>query len=167
MKGADYTTAWGLCSQPHSPPQTKGQAALLAPQSAKTRSERRAGMTQSRRNFLAAASSLLASAWTARSLAAQGQVQMPQMPPMPTPTDPFPQQPIGGPMPEHTLSPVERLKMNQAQIKKNMARLKAAVDDLQKEFDSNSPTKVLSMAAVHKTEEIEHLARDIRGLLRG
>jgi hypothetical protein len=124
-------------------------------------------MSQSRRNFLAAAGSLLASAWAVQPLAAQIQMPMPQRPPMPTPTDPFPEQPIGGPMPEHPLSAAERLKMNQAQIKKNMTRLKDAVNDLQKEFDANSTTSVLSMAAVHKTEEIEHLARDIRGLLRG
>lgn len=59
------------------------------------------------------------------------------------------------------------MKTNQEEIKKNMARLKEAVGELQKDFDANSTTSVLSMNAVHKTEEIEKLARQIRSLMRG
>jgi hypothetical protein len=123
-------------------------------------------MSPSRRSFLGAAASLVAvSAWGAASLAAQSQGQMP----MPTPLDrfPIPQDALGGPMPSPSLSPAERMKMNQAEIKKNMARLKELVGDLQKDFDANNTTSVLSMNAVHKTEEIEKLARQIRGLVRG
>jgi len=122
-------------------------------------------MTQSRREFLGAAVSLTALSWGAMSLGAQSQVPLPQAP---MPIDPFPRQPsIGGPMPERRVSAAERMKMNQAQIKKNMTRLKEAVGELEKEFESNSTTTVLSLAAIRKTEEIEKLARDIRGLIRG
>jgi hypothetical protein len=121
-------------------------------------------MTQSRRNFLGLVASLLASTWGAASLVAQGQERLPP-PPMPGP--PFPEGSFGDPLPERRLSPAERMKMNQAQIRKDMVRLKAAVDELQKEFDSNNTTTVLSMAAVRKTDEIEKLAREIRGLVRG
>lgn len=123
-------------------------------------------MSQSRRSFLGAAASLVAvSAWGAALLAAQSQGQAP----MPTPMDrfPIPQDALGDPMPSPSLSPAERMKMNQAEIKKSMARLKELVGDLQKDFDANSTTSVLSMNAVHKTEEIEKLARQIRGLVRG
>jgi cell division protein ZapA (FtsZ GTPase activity inhibitor) len=59
------------------------------------------------------------------------------------------------------------MKMNQAEIEKDMVRLKAAVAELEKEFNSNDTTNVLSMAAVHKAEEIEKLARHIRDLVHG
>jgi hypothetical protein len=106
---------------------------------------------------------VVAAAWGARALA-QSQGQLPRMP---MPSDQFPPQSIGGPMPQRTLSTAERMKMNQEQIKKNMVRLKEAVDGLEKEFATNNTTTVLSMAAVRKTEEIEKLAREIRGLMRG
>ena len=119
-------------------------------------------MTQSRRNFLGAAASLVAvSAWGAASLAAQDQDQTQTRPPL---TIPYPQ-PMDAPA--RTLSPAERMKINQAQIKKSMARLTQVVGELQKEFDANNTTTVLSMTAVRKTEEIERLARQIRTLVRG
>ena len=119
-------------------------------------------MNPSRRSFLGAAASVVAAAWGARSWAAQSQAPFPR-----APIDPFPQQPIGGPMPQAKLSDAERLKMNQAKIKKNMGRLKEAISELEKEFAANNTTTVLSMGAVRKTEEIEKLAREIRVLVRG
>lgn len=126
-------------------------------------------MSPSRRNFLgAAAASLVAvSAWSAGSLAARPQGQVPTPMPMSGERLPIPQDAMGPPRPEPSLSPAERLKMNQANIKKNMTRLTEAVGELQKDLDANSTTSVLSMNAVHKTEEIEKLARQIRGLLHG
>jgi hypothetical protein len=122
-------------------------------------------MFQSRRSFFGAAASLVAaSAWGIASLGAQSQdpTAFPNMPRLPIPDDAI------GPAPlEPRLSPAERMKRNQAEIKKNMARLKEAVGDLQKDFDANSTTTVLSMSAVRKTEEIEKLARQIRSLMRG
>src|SRR5262245_28432076 len=116
-------------------------------------------MIPSRRKFIRAAASL-AAAIGGGALFAQNPIPMPAGGPIPN--SPFPGSPIGGPMPERTQSPAERLKMNQDQIRKNMARLKEAVAELQKEFDANSATTVLSMSAVRKTEEIEKLAKDIR-----
>ena len=122
-------------------------------------------MTQSRRSFLGAAATFAAvSAWGAASLAAQaqGQTGTPELP-----LDPLSPSRMAGPMPGVRLSPADRMKMNQAQIKKNMARLTEVVGELKKDLDANSTTTVLSMATVHKTEEIEKLARDIRALIRG
>jgi hypothetical protein len=129
-------------------------------------------MTQSRRNFLgAAASAVMASAWGAGLLAAQSQMPVPRLPmPMPGAGSPFPNNgPFGDipPAPPPRRNPTQQLKINQAEIEKDMARLKAAVGDLEKEFDSKDTTAVLSLAAVRKTEEIEKLARHIRDLVRG
>jgi hypothetical protein len=123
-------------------------------------------MNQSRRNFIgAAASAAVTLACGAAALAAQTQAPFP---PAPMPGNPLPNWPLGGDsLPEPRLSTADRLKKNQAQIKKDVARLKAAVEDLQKNFDSNNTTTVLSLAAVRKTDEIERLAREIRGLVRG
>lgn len=122
-------------------------------------------MRQSRRGFLGTVASL--TAWTlgAGSLAAQ---YRPPFPGMPGPLGPFPSRPFGDdPLPQRKLSAAERMKMNQAKIAKDMTRLKEAVGELQKEFDAKDTTAVLSIAAIRKTEEIEKLAREIRGLIRG
>ena len=122
-------------------------------------------MFQSRRSFLGAAASLAAaSVWGVASLGAQSQdpIALPNMPRMPIPQDA-----IGPAPPEPKINPAERMKRNQAEIEKSMTRLKEAVGELQKDFDANSATSVLSMSAVHKTEEIEKLARQIRSLMRG
>ena len=123
-------------------------------------------MSQSRRSFLGAAATFAAvSAWGATSLAAQSQIPLP-MPRLPS-VDPFPRRPtgIGGPMSQREKD--DRLKRNQTEIKKNMARLTELVCDLQEEFDASSTTTVLSLGAVRKAEEIEKLARQIRDLIRG
>ena len=125
-------------------------------------------MSQSRRNFLAAAASaVMASAWGAGLLAAQSQMPVPRLP-LPGGGRPFPDGPFGdAPMPPPRRSTTQQMKINQAEIEKDMLRLKAAVGELEKEFDSNDTTAVLSMAAVRKAEEIEKLARHIRDLVRG
>jgi hypothetical protein len=122
-------------------------------------------MFQSRRSFLGAAASLAtASVWGVASLVAQSQdpIALPNMSRLPIPQDA-----IGTAPPEPRINPAERMKRNQAEIEKSMKRLKEAVGELQKDFDANSTTSVLSMSAVHKTEEIEKLARQIRSLMRG
>jgi hypothetical protein len=122
-------------------------------------------MTHSRRYFLGATASLVAAAWGVASLRGQSRPRPPFAPP---PIDPFPNGPFDeSPPPDRRLSATERMKINQAKIAKDMERLKGAVSELQHEFDTNNTTAVLSLAAVRKTEEIEKLARDIRGLIRG
>ena len=123
-------------------------------------------MSQSRRSFLGAAATFAAvSAWGTALLAAQIPGQRP--PTAPRPIDQFPRSPIGSSMPERRLSAAERMKMNQAEIKKKMTRLAEAVAELQNDFEANSTTTVLSMGAIRKSEEIEKLARDIKSLVRG
>jgi hypothetical protein len=115
---------------------------------------------QSRRSFLGSAAILVAaSAWSTTTLAAQTPRQGGPIP--------WPLEPWGGPVPDRQGNPDDQLKRNQAKIKKNMERLKEVVAELQKQLEADNPTKVLSMTAVRETEEIEKLARDIRGLMRG
>ena len=122
-------------------------------------------MSQSRRNFLGAAATVVASAWGALSLAARAQGQT-GMPPLSIP----PSQdriPIGGPMPTRRLTPADRMKLNQAQIRKSSARLAEVVGELQKNLEANDTTHVLSLDVIRQAEEIEKLARQIRTLVRG
>ena len=129
-------------------------------------------MIRSRRGFLTAAAAL-ATAWGAKLLAAQRQIPGPapipnSMPRVPTVGNPFPDDPLGNmPPPEHRIGPNQQLKMNQAEIRKDMEKLKAAVSDLEKEFDTNDTTTVLSIGALRKTDEIEKLAHHIHSLVRG
>ena len=122
-------------------------------------------MFQSRRSFLGAAATFAAvSAWGAAFLAAQIPGQGPTAP---RPIDQFPRSPIGGSMPERRLTATERMKINQAEIRKKMTRLAEVVAELQSDFEANSTSTVLSMTAIRKSEEIEKLARDIKALVRG
>jgi hypothetical protein len=132
-------------------------------------------MISSRRNFLNIAATSFAAAWGGKLLAAQrpapipmpGQIPTP-MPRIPGPGRPFPGDPTDNiPVPEHKISPAQQLKMNHEEIQKDMEKLKAAVGDLEKEFNANDTTAVLSVGALHKTEEIEKLAKHIRSLVRG
>jgi hypothetical protein len=128
-------------------------------------------MTPSRRNFLAMTASVAAaSVWASGLLGAQRQAPGIPFPrqgnPFPTPRSPFPDGSLD-PAPPPRRNPAQQMKMNRDEIAKDMERLKAAVADLEKEFDVNDTTEVLSLGAVRKTEEIEKLARHIRGLVRG
>ena len=118
-------------------------------------------MSESRRTFLGAAAAFAAvSAWGAVSLAAQSQGQTGSAP------NPYPS-PFGGPIPERLVSPADRMKLNQVQIKKSSARLAEVVGELQKDLEANDTTNVLSLGVIRKAEEIEKLARQIRTLVRG
>jgi hypothetical protein len=70
-------------------------------------------------------------------------------------------------MPSRRITPAERMKMNQAEIRKHSARLAEAVGELQKDLEANDTTTVLSLSVIRKAEEIEKLARQIRTLVRG
>jgi hypothetical protein len=132
-------------------------------------------MISSRRNFLAVAGTALGTVWAAKLAAAQRQIPMPmpgpgagQPPRIPGVGSPFPNDPTADiPMPEHKISAAQQLKMNRSEIQKDMDKLKAAVSELEKEFSANDTTAVLSVSALHKTEEIEKLAKHIRSLVRG
>jgi len=118
-------------------------------------------MSHSRRGFLGAAVTLVAaSAFGAGKQI--GQQQNPQ-PPVPAYPDdslkriPFPRKP----------DPRLILKQNEQDIKKDVARLTDVVAELQKALDDSDTKQVLSLDVVHKTDEIEKLAKQIRSLVRG
>ncbi|HKW87985.1 MAG TPA: hypothetical protein VJN21_04440 [Candidatus Acidoferrales bacterium] len=68
------------------------------------------------------------------------------------------------------LTPAERkaiLTDDQKQIKKDVEELYGLAQDLKTQSEKMDSTAVLSIQFVQKTEEIEKLARKIRGLARG
>ena len=121
-------------------------------------------MFHSRRGFLGVAVGFVsASAFGA-------QVQMGQVPPPsgPQPQGPrFPDDTDTGFPPPRKPNPRAILKQNEQQIKKDVARLTEAVAELQKSLDDSDTKEVLSLDVVHKTDEIEKLAKQIRSLVRG
>ncbi len=58
------------------------------------------------------------------------------------------------------------LKQNEQDIKKDVAHLTEVVAELQKSLDDSDTKEVLSVDAVHKTDEIEKLAKKIRSLIK-
>jgi hypothetical protein len=102
------------------------------------------------------------------------QMQTPAPPPMalpghPSPVSPDPNSPRSNPFPTETpmkLNPREVLRANQEDIKKDVARLTQLVSELQKGLDESDTKDVLSIDVIHKTEEIEKLAKQIRSLIR-
>jgi hypothetical protein len=82
--------------------------------------------------------------------------------------EPTAENPVPGihipPLPKHGR---EELRANQAAIKKDVARLNELVGELQKGLDDSDTKQVLSLDVIHKTEEIEKLAKQIRELVRG
>jgi hypothetical protein len=65
------------------------------------------------------------------------------------------------------IDPHAILKQNQKQILKDMAQLESLVSDLRKQVNTIDSANVLSMDLIHKAEEIEKLARQIKTLARG
>ncbi len=133
-------------------------------------------MHNSRRLFLKVAVSMAATGAAAgtaagiaaQTAAAQSQIPNPAIPGRfpPSASEPVGRRPFGtepGPGP----SPREILKSNQEDIKKHVARLSELVSELQKGLDDNDTKDILSLDVIHKTEEIEKLAKQIRGLIHG
>ena len=79
---------------------------------------------------------------------------------------PFPGEPRGeaGP-PKPETRPL--LKLNQQEIKKDVERLVQLAEELKKEVDKTDSAEVLSLTLVRKAEEVEKLAKHIKGLARG
>lgn len=111
-------------------------------------------MNSSRRKFIGVTLGMTATF-------AAGAAQIPQ---------PRPRSPYGAPptIPELPGKSNSRgmLKANQEDIKKDIARLSELVSELQKGLDDNDTKDVLSLDVIHKTEEIEKLAKQIRNLVR-
>jgi hypothetical protein len=120
-------------------------------------------MQTGRRFFLSNFAMVLAGA---QSLLAVGQRQTP--PPRP------PRMPDGtatdGPFEDSTSfpqpDPKEQLKQSQKNLRRNADRLVQLAKELKDEADKTEQTDVLSLSLVHKAEEVEKLARQIKDLIR-
>lgn len=129
--------------------------------------QREAQVNTSRRTFLGVAAGIAAAAATHAA-----QMQTPTPPPMPPHPPTFgtdPNAPRTNPFPTESplkLNPREVLRANQEEIKKDVTRLTQLVSDLQKGLDESDTKDVLSLDVIHKTEEIEKLAKQIRSLIR-
>jgi hypothetical protein len=116
-------------------------------------------MSHSRRGFLGAAVTLVAaSAFGAEQQIGQESSQ---------PTNPhYPEDSVTR-IPPRKPDPRAILKQNEQDIKKDVARLTEVVAELQKSLDDSDTKEVLSLDVVHKTDEIERLAKQIRSLVKG
>lgn len=126
-------------------------------------------MHPSRRTFLGLAAGMAVA--TAVGAAQNTTPQPTPMPRSPTtwgPDPPFPRTPAPFPSdPPVKPDPKQVLKANQEDIKKDVDRLSELVSELRKGLDDSDTKDVLSLDVIHKTEEIEKLAKQIRGLVRG
>lgn len=114
-------------------------------------------MSHSRRDFLGAAVTLVASSALGAPREQQGGP--------PPQGNAYPQDTVTPRRPGHRPDPRAVLKANEDEIKKDVARLADIVAELQKSLDENDTKEVLSLDVVHKTEEIEKLAKQIRSLV--
>jgi hypothetical protein len=69
-------------------------------------------------------------------------------------------------MPVPRRDPKEQLKENQKNLRRDADRLLQLAQELKDEADKTEQTDVLSLSLVHKAEEVEKLARQIKGLAR-
>jgi hypothetical protein len=118
-------------------------------------------MDTARRSFLA---TVLAAPLLARGVLALGQF------PPPGPYAPPPRQPrqVPTPLPPEgpKINPRDVLKYNQEQIKKDVELLYELAGELRKEVSQTNSAEILSLGVVHKAEQIEKLAKQIKGLAR-
>lgn len=86
---------------------------------------------------------------------------------------PVPRRPVGpddkGPLDGNAgnIAPKTILEANQKDIKKNVEKLFQLASELKAEVDKTDEVKVLSVALLKKTEEIERLAHAIRSRALG
>jgi hypothetical protein len=69
-------------------------------------------------------------------------------------------------MPVPRRDPQEQLRENQKNLRRDADRLLQLAQELKDEADKTEQTNVLSISLVHKAEEVEKLARQIKGLAR-
>jgi hypothetical protein len=84
--------------------------------------------------------------------------------PLPRP----PQIPDAGPpdVPVPHRDPQEQLRENQKNLRRDADHLLQLAQELKEEADKTEQTNVLSVSLVHKAEEVEKLAKQIKGLAR-
>jgi hypothetical protein len=92
----------------------------------------------------------------------QGPVhRVPQIPDASVPDGPLGEEP-----PAPRRDPQELLRENQKNLRHDVDRLLQLAQELKDEADKTEQTNVLSLSLVHKAEEVEKLARQIKGLAR-
>ena len=69
-------------------------------------------------------------------------------------------------MPVPRLDPQEQLRENQKNLRRDADRLLRLAQELKDEAEKTEQTNVLSLSLVHKAEEVEKLAKQIKGLAR-
>ena len=58
-------------------------------------------------------------------------------------------------------------RVNQIELRKNISKLYEMVSELKEEIDKSDSSSTLSLSLVKKTEQIEKLAKQIKGLAKG
>ena len=117
-------------------------------------------MHEARRGFLRVAV-------TMATAAAVGAAQ--QAPPQPGPfsTEHPPRSTFGPDGPDSAkLDPHAVMKANQETVKKDVARMAELTQQLQKELETSDSKNILSLDVLHKSEEIEKLAKEVKDLIR-
>jgi len=69
-------------------------------------------------------------------------------------------------MPVQRRDPQEELRENQKNLRRDADHLLQLAQELKDEADKTEQTNVLSLSLVHKAEEVERLAKHIKGLAR-
>ena len=119
-------------------------------------------MVRGRRLFISCIGAFLAAA---RSGLAQQQQPMP-FPRLPGVPGADRQNPFPGDEPSRAPDPKEQLKENQKNLRRDADRLVELAQELKTESDKTEQTTVLSLSLIHKAEEVEKLARQIKSLAR-
>ena len=113
---------------------------------------------EARRDFLTRIVSVVVPAGVVAFLpSAQARATRPQNPQLPKEEDP------SAPKPDPKLI----LEANQKEIKKNVEKLYDLASELKAEVEKTDSVRVLSIAMLRKTDEIEKLAREIRSRAKG
>ncbi len=117
-------------------------------------------METGRRSFL----SSLVVAWVGVKSQFVGQMRQGPIPPIQIPDASGSAAPPDMPVPRR--DPQEELKENQKNLRRDADRLLHLAQELKDEADKTEQTNVLSLSLVHKAEEVEKLAKHIKGLAR-
>ena len=120
-------------------------------------------MKTGRRYFLA---NFIVTLAAATALPAQGQRQVPGVPgqPFPTPRGAAPS-PDDVPLPP-AADPEAQLKESQKTLRRDADHLLQLAQELKDQAYETEQTKVLSLSLIHKAEEVEKLAKQIKDVVR-
>jgi hypothetical protein len=99
-------------------------------------------------------------------LCAAQQGRTPGMPRMPRIPDASGSRPVDDPDVTPRRDPKGQLKENQKNLRLDTDRLLQLAQELKTEVDKTEETDVLSLPLIHKAEEIEKLAKQIKSLAR-